>query len=211
MGVRRAYHVEAGSAAAPAAPRRPAGVVCPFAEACKCSVPPEGLVDHGIDAHRLRITQKAVNQSFNDTVVESADIRERMRKNRRWRFMYEIGQDIYMFFVQRKRDREYSDMIMSFGVYRIYKAAHADDDDDRPLRCQVAVNLQDRQGVAFTLNATDALTERRPRRQIPLDAVCEQKMESFLSFPATLCDLGLTEEGYAMELVLKFSEAPKPG
>ena len=94
------------------------------------------------------------------------------------------------------------------GVYRVFAASHPDEGGPPPLQCSIGIQLEHRQGVAFNLNAVDALTEHQPRRAIPLDELLERKMESHVSFPASLCGLQLGDDGsYYMELNLKFSRS----
>ena len=59
------------------------------------------------------------------------------------------------------------------------------------------------------LNAEEALTERKPARQIPVDKLLAQRIQCAVSFPASLCHLATDDDpsnkDLMMEVQVKFS------
>ena len=97
-------------------------------------------------------------------------------------------------------------MQMALSAYRIFRK-DGDDGARPPLRVKVAIALEHRQAIAFTLNPEDALTTRKPRTPIPLDRVMDLPMHTAVQFPASMCDLtvgDLPGEPLKVDLTVEF-------
>ncbi|KAK7241861.1 E3 ubiquitin-protein ligase [Aureococcus anophagefferens] len=203
---------------------------CPFAEGCPALLKVEAMRDHGVEAHRLRVTDRAPRERFVDHLVEMAEPRDRLNRMRKWKLLYAIDGDIYFLRVRRRKDpgskrernfqlqrllsRPFStrkdpdlrEMQMALSAYRIFRK-DGDDGARPPLRVKVAIALEHRQAIAFTLNPEDALTTRKPRTPIPLDRVMDLPMHTAVQFPASMCDLtvgDLPGEPLKVDLTVEF-------
>ncbi|KAH8046517.1 hypothetical protein JL720_16380 [Aureococcus anophagefferens] len=105
--------------------------------------PPTGLV-----------TDRARREALVDHLVEMAEPRDRLNRMRKWKLLYAIDGDIY--FLLRK-DPDLREMQMALSAYRIFRK-DGDDGARPPLRVKVAIALEHRQAIAFTLNPEHALT-----------------------------------------------------
>ncbi|KAH8048157.1 hypothetical protein JL721_12024 [Aureococcus anophagefferens] len=77
---------------------------CPFAEGCPALLKVEAMRDHGVEAHRLRVTDRAPRERFVDHLVEMAEPRDRLNRMRKWKLLYAIDGDIYFLRVRRRKD-----------------------------------------------------------------------------------------------------------
>ena len=179
---------------------------CPFAEGCPALLKVEAMRDHGVEAHRLRVTDRAPRERFVDHLVEMAEPRDRLNRMRKWKLLYAIDGDIYFLRVRRRKDPDLREMQMALSAYRIFRK-DGDDGARPPLRVKVAIALEHRQAIAFTLNPEDALTTRKPRTPIPLDRVMDLPMHTAVQFPASMCDLtvgDLPGEPLKVDLTVEF-------
>ncbi|KAH8045291.1 hypothetical protein JL721_12660 [Aureococcus anophagefferens] len=182
---RRELRELGGDSAAPQVP-------LPFAEGCPALLKVEAMRDHGVEAHRPAWTD-ARAERFVDHLVEMAEPRDRLNRMRKWKLLYAIDGDIYF-------------LRMALSAYRIFRK-DGDDGARPPLRVKVAIALEHRQAIAFTLNPEDALTTRKPRTPIPLDRVMDLPMHTAVQFPASMCDLtvgDLPGEPLRVDLTVEF-------
>ena len=179
---------------------------CPFAEGCHDLLKIEDMRDHGVDVHRLRVTDRAPRERFVDHLVEMMDARDRLNRMRKWKLLYAVDDDIYFVRVRRKKDPELREMRVAVAAYRIFRK-NCDDHITPPLRVKVAIALEHSQAIAFTLNPEDALTTHKPRRPIPLDRIMDLPMHTAVCFPASLCDLTVGDtagEPLKVDLTIEF-------